>query len=61
MGKNSEELLRDIDRYHLRDIETKQVKLKFRSLSVALNYKNKMNFGLGHFYEVYDSLEGKIK
>ena len=42
-------------RFHIRDMDTKEVKESFTSETAARNYLNTMKFGLSNFYEVYDS------
>ena len=56
----AEKLNIDNDRYHLRDIETKEVKLMFRVVEAAFLYQKGMRWSLGGYYEVYDSNTKKV-
>jgi len=47
-------------RFHLRDIETKEIKTTFKGETAARDYLISMRFGLNNFYEVYDSRIDKV-
>lgn len=47
-------------RFQIRDIETKEVKESFRSETGAKEWLFGMLFGLGNYYEVYDTLNDKV-
>lgn len=59
MSKSYKERLRDHERFHVRDIDTKEVKEKFRGRYSAQRFIESMHFGLGRFYEVYDTRNKK--
>jgi len=42
-------------RFHIRDIETKKINESFNSETSAINWIQSLAFGLGNYYEVYDS------
>ncbi len=60
MAKTYEERLNELERYQLRDIDTKKVKLSFKGYCSAVNYWLGMNFGLNRFYEIYDTKRDKV-
>lgn len=60
MGKTYKQRLRDLQRYHLRDRETKKVIKMFRSLPSVWSYRIDMRFNLGVYYEIYDSYEKRV-
>ncbi len=60
MAKTYEERLNELERYQLRDIDTKKVKLSFKGYYSAVNYWLRMNFGLNRFYEIYDTKRKKV-
>lgn len=52
--------IRKIDRFQMRDIETKKIKITFKNEMAARDYFHSMRFGLSNFYEIYDTLINKI-
>lgn len=60
MAKCYEERIRDLERFEIRDIETKKVKQHFRSKYAAQSNLDHMNFGLNKFYEIYDTHSKKV-
>lgn len=45
---------------HVRDIDTKKVKEKFRSITAAKMYLDWMPFGLKNYYEIFDDRKQEV-
>lgn len=60
MGKTYREVMEGVERYQIRDKETKEVKISFKTFYAVLNYYQRMNFGLNKFYEIYDTKRDKV-
>lgn len=48
------------ENFHVRDIETKKIKKKFRSITSAKRYLQSLNFGLRNYYEIFDNQEQEV-
>jgi hypothetical protein len=60
MGKTYKEVMEGIERYQIRDKETKEIRISFRTFYAVLNHYQRMNFGLNRFYEIFDAQKQEV-